>query len=145
MSLIKWDPFRDIENLRGDVNAILSGWPFKQMYGRDFGQPRVDVYQTEKDVKVTAEIPGLESKNDVEVYVTEDAVQIKGEYKKSTEYNENNVYRNERYFGSFTRVVPLPAEVKPDGATAAYKNGILDITIPKSETGNAKGRRIDIH
>lgn len=145
MSLIKWDPFKEIDDLRRDVGAFLWGWPLKFLGGYGYFQPRVDVYTTDKDVKITAELPGLESKDDVEVYVTDDAVRLKGEYKNTSEYKEDDVYRSERYFGSFVRVIPLPCKVKSEQATATYRNGLLNITIPKSETDLPKGRRIDIH
>lgn len=91
--------------------------------------PRVDVYQTEKDVVVEAEIPGV-SKEDLDIYIDENSIKLSS--------------RTERDYGSFSRTIPLPVEVKSEDAKAEYRDGILSITVPKVEPAKMKGRRIDI-
>lgn len=81
--------------------------------------PRVDVYQTEKDVIVKAEIPGI-SKEDLDVYIYEDSIRLSGQSKMDDEYKDENIYKTERYYGSFLRTIPLPVEVKTEHATAEY-------------------------
>ena len=104
---------------------------------------RADVYQTEKDVIVKAEIPGI-SKEDLEVYIDEDSIRLSGQSKRDKEYKDENIYRTERYYGSFSRTIPLPMEVKTEQASAEYKDGILSITVPKAEPSKLKGKRINI-
>ena len=141
MSLVPWNPFRDMDNIGKEVSQFLESSPFG-IFGRATS-PRIDVYQTENDVILKAEIPGV-SKEDLNVYVDENSIRLSGQTKKDDEYKENNVYRTERYYGSFSRTIPLPVEVKSEQAKAEYKDGILSITVPKVEPTKMKGRKIDI-
>jgi len=70
---------------------------------------------------------------------------LSGETKRDTEYKNEHIYRTERYYGSFSRTIPLPVEVKSEQAKAEYKDGILTVTVPKVETTQMKGKKIDIH
>ncbi len=137
MSLVPWNPFRDIDNIGREINSFFD-YPAKLFAGHS---PRVDVYQTEDEVVVKAEIPGV-SREDLSLYVDDRSVRISGETRREEKYSENDTYRSERYYGSFSRTVPLPAEVKPDEAGAEYRDGILTVTVPKAE--QSKGRKIDI-
>ena len=92
---------------------------------------------------VKAEIPGV-SKDDLNLYVDENSIKLTGQSKKESEFKEENVYRTERYYGSFSRTIQLPVEVKSEKAKAEYKDGILSIVVPKLEPSKPKGRRIDI-
>ncbi len=141
MSLTPWNPFRDIDNIGREMNHFFESSPFG-VFGRSTS-PRIDVYQTENSVILKAEIPGV-SKDDLNVYVDENSIRLSGQTKKGDDYKEDNVYRTERYYGSFSRTIPLPVEVKSEQAKAEYKDGILSITVPKVETTKMKGRRIDI-
>ncbi|HOL91250.1 MAG TPA: Hsp20/alpha crystallin family protein, partial [Clostridiales bacterium] len=105
--------------------------------------PRVDVYQTENNVVVKAEIPGV-SRDDLQLYIDQRSIRLSGETRREDEYSESDMYRSERYYGSFSRTIPLPAEVKPEEAKAEYRDGILSIIVPKSEPSKSKGRKIDI-
>ncbi|MCX7747403.1 MAG: Hsp20/alpha crystallin family protein, partial [Clostridia bacterium] len=98
---------------------------------------------TDTDVVVKAEIPGI-TKEDLNVYVDENSIRLSGQSKRDNEYKDENIYRTERYYGSFSRTIPLPVEIKSEQAKAEYKDGILSITVPKVEQAKAKGKRIDI-
>ena len=139
MSLVPWNPFRDIDNIGREINSFFD-YPAELFAGHS---PRVDVYQTEDEVVIKAEIPGV-SREDLSLYVDDRSVRISGETRREEKYSENDTYRSERYYGSFSRTVPLPAEVMPDEARAEYKDGILTVTVPKSEPSKSKGRKIDI-
>ena len=115
-------------------------WPSKAL---SLQTPAVDVYEDKDDVVVKAEVPGL-SKEDLEVDLTESTLTIKGEKKKEEEIKENNYYRSERSSGSFTRTFELPAEVKTDQAKASFKDGILEIRVPKTEEAKKKLRKVKI-
>ncbi|MEN6464861.1 MAG: Hsp20/alpha crystallin family protein [Syntrophaceae bacterium] len=105
--------------------------------------PQVDVRETDKDLKVSAELPGLTDK-DIEVLISGDSLTIKGEKKEEKEDRKENYHRMERRYGSFRRVVQLPGEVKADIAQAVFKNGVLEITIPKTEEAKKEKKKVEI-
>jgi len=149
MALVPWDPFRELAQWRNDMNRF-----FEQALtrGRDPGfipaypqGPRVDIYQTPEEVVCTAEIPGVEAKEQLDVKVTENTISIKGEFKRARETEEENYHHAERFYGTFSRVLGLPAEVKPEGATATYKDGILEVRVPKAARGGGNTVKVDIH
>lgn len=137
MSLMPWRPLRELSR---DMLELFEHNPLQYL---DLRPPRVDVYQTEEEVIITAEIPGVDKK-DLDVYVDESTVKLAGQFRQSDEFRDEHVYRSERRYGSFSRSIPLPAEVKSDKAKAEYKDGVLSITIPKKEPGRLNGRRIQI-
>lgn len=138
MSLVEWNPFRDVDR---EIGSFFDRTPFKLFSA--MGSPRVDVYQTETNVVVKAEIPGV-SKEDLNLYIDENVIRLSGQSKKNEEFKEENVYRTERYFGSFSRTIPLPVEVVSEQAIAEYKDGILSVIVPKVEPSKTKGKKIDI-
>ncbi len=144
MSLMRWDPFAELSALRQHMNRFLES-PWARGWRPEGYGPRVDVYQTDDEVIATAELPGIESKEDIDVSVADNSLTIKGEFRRASDVKEENFYHSERYFGAFSRTIPLPAEVKPEQARASYRNGILEVRIPKSEQGRKKPIRIDIH
>jgi HSP20 family protein len=94
--------------------------------------PNVDIKENDKELVVSAELPGLDDK-DVEVLLTDDTLTIKGEKKFEKEDKEDNYHRVERSYGSFNRVIALPADVLTEKAEAKFEKGILSITLPKAE------------
>jgi HSP20 family protein len=109
--------------------------PSRHGFMAGFGEfnPQVDVTENDKEVKVTAELPGLEDK-DIEVSLSHDVLTISGEKKNEKEDKGDNYYHMERSYGSFQRSIPLPAEVEADKVEAEFKNGVLNITLPKTTT-----------
>ena len=105
--------------------------------------PSIDVKENDKEFIIKAELPGVEEK-DIDVTVTNDAVTIKGEKKEEKEDKDKNYYYMERAYGSFCRVIPLEAEIDSGKAEARFKNGILDIKIPKNQSAKAKGTKVSI-
>lgn len=105
--------------------------------------PEIDVKETEKEIKVSAELPGLEEK-DIEVLLAADSLTIKGEKKHEHEEKGQSYYRSERRYGSFSRVIPLSGEIEADKAEAKFKNGVLYITVPKTEKARADLKKIPI-
>jgi HSP20 family protein len=118
----------------------LRGWP---MRGGAFSDPALDVYEEKNEIVAKVELPGLE-KDDVEVNVTDQALTIRGEKKKEEEIKEENYYRSERSYGSFSRTIDLPKDLDVDKAKASFKNGLLEIRIPKSEAAKTKQTSIRI-
>ena len=105
--------------------------------------PSIDVKEGEKDIVVKAELPGLEEK-DIEILLADDALTIKGEKKEEKEDKGKNYYHMERTYGSFHRVIPLPAEIDSKKVEATFKNGVLSVVLPKTEKAKAASKKISI-
>jgi HSP20 family protein len=112
------------------TSQLLSGWA-----------PALDVYEEKDRFVVKAELPGLK-KEDIEVSFHDGGVSISGERKSEAKHEDVEVYRAERFFGRFQRTVTLPTPVAVDKAKASYKDGVLTITLPKTE--EAKPKHIDV-
>jgi HSP20 family protein len=142
----------DFERLFGDWPHLLGSrfprLPWPSLLGeRAFPpgvrlqMPRVDVYEEKDAVVIKAELPGI-AKSEIEVDLTGSALTIKGEKKKAEEVKRRNYYRSERSYGSFTRTIELPAEVKGEAAKATFKDGVLEVRLPK--TDEAKRRQFSV-
>lgn len=105
--------------------------------------PRVNVRETEKSVEISAELPGIEEK-EIDISVSNDSVTIKGEKKEEKEEKGECFHRVERSYGSFQRQIPLPCEIEMEKAEAAFKDGVLNITLPKSPEAQKNVRKIQI-
>ena len=146
---IRRDPFASFQR---EMNQLvdhffsgfnLSSWaPFERGVARTF-TPRVDVAETDREIKVSAELPGMEEK-DIDVSLTRDTLTIKGEKMEEKEEKGKDYYRMERSFGSFTRSIPLPVEVDTDKVEATFKKGVLTVTLPKKPEAQGTTRKIDI-
>lgn len=132
---VEEDPFAAMQQ---EMNRM-----FENFFARDEGAdvstrfaqltPKLDVTETETEVHVTAELPGLKEE-DISVELTGDVLRISGEKRDEREEKKHNFHRVERSFGRFERVVPLPSEVDRDKVAATFKNGVLSITAPKAVT-----------
>ena len=125
---------RLFENPFGELSAasqLLSDWT-----------PAVDVYEDKDNLFVKAELPGMK-REEIEVSLHDGTLSISGERKSETKQGKGDVYRAERFFGRFQRTVTLPAAVAADKVKAQYKDGILTVTLPKTE--EAKPKQIDIN
>jgi HSP20 family protein len=106
------------------------------------GFPRVEVIETERDVKIEAELPGLEEK-DIDVTLHNGVLTIRGERQSETEDKHRRV--SERYYGQFERRIALPAEVEADKVTASFQKGVLTVTLPKTARELQDVKRIRIN
>ncbi len=105
--------------------------------------PVVDIYEEGDNVVVKAEIPGIK-KDDIDVSLTDNTITISGEKEKEEKVEKKNYYRLERSYGSFTRTFRLPAEVQSDKAKAKFKDGILEIRIPKTEEAKKREKKVKV-
>ncbi len=105
--------------------------------------PTVDVFEEKDDIVVKAELPGIE-KDKIEVNLTDRTLTIKGEKKKEEDIKKENYYRAERSYGSFLRTLELPNEVRADKVKASFKNGILEVRMPKTEEAKAKEVKVKV-
>ena len=124
------------------LNDFFSGWELGPARGKTrTWSPAINVEETDKELIVTADIPGIEAK-DVEIVIENNVLTLKGERKDVVEEKKKNLHRVERTYGSFHRSLALPDNVDTENVTATGKNGVVTITLPKSEP--SVGRRIDI-
>jgi HSP20 family protein len=103
--------------------------------------PAVDIFEQGDDLVIRAEVAGLE-KDDVDISIENNTLTLRGERKRDTEFDERDAYRLERSFGVFTRSFTLPKTVDSARISASYKNGVLELRLPKAE--QAKQRKIEI-
>ena len=106
--------------------------------------PSIDVFEEGDDVVVKAELPGMK-KEDIEVNLTDDSITITAEKKKEEKVERKGYHRHERSCGSFARSFSLPSEVRTDEAKAEFKDGVLEIRVPKTEEAKKKVRKVAIH
>jgi HSP20 family protein len=106
-------------------------------------EPAVEVFETNNDVVVRAELPGIDPKN-VEITVTDDTLTLQGEVRLEREDKGRNYVRRELRYGSFLRSLALPGEVKGDQATASYENGMWEIRVPKSERAKPNSVKVEV-
>jgi len=147
LGITRWDPFHELNHMRHQIDRYLDhlwGRGRQEIAGAAGPGPKVDVYQTENEVVAVAELPGIQTKDDIEVRIDQDKLTLRGEIKRTQGHREENSVYNERYYGTFTRVIQLPSRVMPEKATAAYNNGILEVRMAKSDPGENWGRRIEI-
>jgi HSP20 family protein len=105
--------------------------------------PKMDLEETDKEYRITAELPGMEEK-DVEVLLTGNSLTIKGEKKEETEEKGKSFYHMERSYGSFHRTIPLPEGIDIKRVSADFKSGVLSVRLPKTVEAKTKSQRIPI-
>src|SRR5919205_4269155 len=148
MALARWPPLppmRNLASLRDEMNRLFQ--TFFPSGGEEAGwglrpwAPPVDIYETEDAVVLTAELPGI-AKEDVSIEIHNHTLLLKGERKHEAEVKEENYHRVERAYGTFQRSFVLPTLVDQDKVQATYKDGVLELRLPKSEA--AKPKRVAI-
>lgn len=144
MPLMKWEPFEELVSLQDRINKIFEeSFPRSRKEGlmRGGWTPPVDIAETADALLIKAEIPGIKPE-EIDIQITGDTLTIKGERKQEKEEKGKNYHRIERSYGSFHRSFSLGIPVKEKEVKATYKDGILEINIPKAE--EAKPRQIKI-
>lgn len=154
MTLVRWNPLREIERwepfpemgiIRQQMDRL-----FEQLLPPDGGEkigltfiPPAEIAETDSDLKLKVEIPGLDAK-DLNVEVTPESVSISGERKSETTTEAEGMTRSEFRYGKFQRIIALPAVVDNEKVVAEYKNGILHLTIPKAESEKHKAVKVNL-
>jgi HSP20 family protein len=145
MAIIRWDPFRDMVTLREKMNRlfedVFTGRGEDKELAASTWAPAVDIYETENELIMTAEVPGIEEK-DIEIKIEDNTLSLRGERKFEKETKEENYHRIERSYGSFYRAFTLPNSIDPDRIQAEYENGVLKISMPKRQ--ELKPRKVKI-
>jgi len=109
----------------------------------DAWMPNVEVFQRGNELVIRAELPGLK-KEDVKIDVTDAAITIQGERRREEEEDHGGIYRSERSYGSFRRIIPLPEGAITDQAKAGFRDGVLEILMPAPPEHVTRGRRLEI-
>jgi HSP20 family protein len=151
-------PFRMLERFADEMDRVFddfgfgrgwlsprvaSGWPRPMISRTEGWLPDVEVLQRNNELVIRADLPGL-TKDDVKVEITENAITIHGERHREHEEEKGGVYRSERSYGSFSRVIALPEGAISDEAKASYKDGVLEITMPAPPEAVTRGRKLEI-
>jgi len=147
MAIVRWDPFRDLISIQDRMNRL-----FEQTLARtreDEGiaastwTPAVDIYETPDQVVMKAELPGL-TREDIEINVRDNTLSLRGQRKFEKDVKEENYLRIERAYGSFQRSFTLPATIQQDKIKAVFRDGVLELTLPKAEEARPKQIKIDV-
>ena len=142
MNLVKWNPWREMPTLPGRFNRLFDD-PFFRIGRMDddsamgMWNPVVDLYEKDDHFMIKAELPGVD-KNDIKIDLKDRLLTLSGERTAENEIKEENYYRRERSYGKFQRAFALPADVDSDKIKAEFKDGVLQIEVPKPEEKKAK-------
>jgi HSP20 family protein len=146
MAIIRYNPWQEMNALQRQLNRLFDDALMPDSWG-DFGNlakvPAAELTETEDALHLKLEIPGMEAK-DLDIQVTVDHVSIAGERKSETKSEEKGVTRSEFRYGKFSRVIPLPARIQNTNVTAEYKDGILNLTLPKAEEEKNKVVKVNL-
>jgi HSP20 family protein len=145
MTIVRYDPFRDLRTLQEEVNRLFSTNLTRAFgdegIGRGAWAPSVDIYENKDQIVLEAELPGMKQ-DDFDLSIENNVITLRGERRFEKTDETDNYHRVERSYGAFTRSFTLPQTVSAEGATAEYNNGVLRVTLPKRE--ETKARRIQV-
>lgn len=150
--IVKHEPDSPFYSLQREMNRMFDS--FSRSFFDDFPLskdmgfahtvvPRINVAETESEVEITAELPGMEEK-DIEVNLSKDALVIKGEKKTEKEDKKKGYRLVERTYGSFHRTIPVPAGVESEKVEAKFRNGVLTVVLPKTKEAQKEMKKIAI-
>ena len=148
MSLVRWDPFRNVSALQERINRLFDESIARSREVDDdiaecSWRPTVDIIDSPQGVKIRADLPGV-SKENVEVEVKDNVLTLKGDRPDDQGVGEENYFRKERCCGSFHRAFALHSIIQPDTIQAKFKDGVLEILIPKPEDEKPLRVKVDI-
>lgn len=147
MAITRWRPFRDLVSLQDEMNRLFDDFFARPLARPEWTEgvwsPSVDLSETKDNVVIKAEIPGM-TKDDVKISIQDNVITLKGEKKQEKEEKDANYHRIERSYGSFCRSFTLPTAIKANKIKATYKDGILNVTLPKTEEVKPKEITINV-
>src|SRR5918996_4187754 len=135
MALVRWEPFRELAALQNEMGRWMSQFSAGLTPGNGQSSswlPAVDVWETDKELVLSFDLPGV-PENKVAVELDDNVLTVSGERERTQEHSNERFYRFERRFGQFSRSVTLPAGIKEDDISANYKDGVLEVRVPKPE------------
>jgi HSP20 family protein len=142
MTVIKFEPFKDLESLSSKMQKFFDDYPAAGTEYASTFHPKIDITESENSISIEAELPGVK-KEDIKLQIEDNILTISGE-KKNAPSGEKNYFRSERCFGNFSRRFTIPADVDIQSVAAEFTDGILNINIEKRIEKHAKERTIEI-
>lgn len=147
MAIVRWQPYGAVASLQDSINRLFNDAFPRSMTDEDVAlstwKPVVDIFDKTDSIIIHAELPGV-TKDDVSIEVKDNVLTLKGERVEVKEVSEDKFFRKERSFGSFYRAFTLPSAINPDKIKATFKDGVLEIEIPKPEEQKPKQIQIKI-
>lgn len=146
MAIVRFNPWFEIDRIQRQLDHILDeATPNLNWDGANHsGAPAVELHEGDNSIQLKMELPGIKPE-DLNIEVTEDAVSIAGERKSETKSEQKGVVRSEFRYGTFRRVIPLPSRVKNTDVTANYQDGILHLTLPKTDAERNRVVKISLN
>lgn len=145
MNIIPYDTMRNIDNIRREIDRVYR-FPFsffEENFAQNLNLPYTDIYETDEQIIVSCDIPGLQRREDVNIQVHNKELVISGTLNREQHViQEDRMHKKERFTGQFRRSISLPVSVSSEKVRAIYKNGVLNIFLPKASTGEK--RSVDI-
>jgi HSP20 family protein len=144
MAVVRWEPFRELAALQNEMGrwmGQLAGTVTPGSGQSSTWLPSVDTWETENELVLSLDLPGI-SEDDIDIELQDNVLTVSGERQRTSEPSSERFYRFERRYGTFTRSVTLPQGVQEDAIRADYKDGVLEIRIPKPE--EQKPKRIKV-
>jgi HSP20 family protein len=146
-SVDRWEPFRNLVDIQGEVNRLFDSVAGRPMAGAPAAgrswMPAVDMHETKDDLVLRVEVPGVREK-DVAVSITGDLLTVRGERRWEDESKDQKFLHVERVYGQFERMIQLPMAVQTDKVKASYRDGVLEIKLPKAEELKPREIKIEI-
>lgn len=148
-NITRWNPVRELDDLMSRYNRLLgltrgtNESESNDLFSSSDWAPAVDIKETPEAYNIEAELPGM-SKDDVKVTVQNGVLSIQGERKQEEETDDRKQHRIERFYGSFLRRFTLPENVDEDSVKASFKDGVLSLTLTKTEPAEPKAIEVDV-
>jgi HSP20 family protein len=144
MTIIRWQPLREIDALQREMNRLFEGLtPATENNASNNFMPNVELEEDTDVIHLKVEIPGIEAK-DLDIQVTAQAVVVSGDRKFERTASENGITRSEFRYGKFQRVIPLPSRIQNTETQAEFKDGVLRLTLPKAEEEKNKVFKVSL-
>ena len=140
-TLVRWEPFRELASLQGDMNRWLNTFFDGQTREGRTWAPALDVWETDNDIVYAFDLPGIPEER-ISIEVKDDTLTVSAEREKTEETSDDRYYRFERRYGSFSRAVGLPQGVDEEQISASYRDGVLEVRVPKP--AEQKPRKIEL-
>lgn len=146
-SIACWNPFAEMTDLQREVDTVFSDFfgrtPFRMAATEAMWSPVVDIHEAKDSILLQVELPGVKQE-DIQVSIEDDTLTLKGERKRETEVKEDQYHRVERSYGRFERSILLPSVVDSGRVKATYRDGVLEIQLPKKEEAKPKEIKVEV-
>ncbi|MUG93569.1 Hsp20 family protein [Scytonema sp. UIC 10036] len=150
MSLIHWEPIKELRALRQQMNRLFDEMMHPEQTHNIFSKmsriawnPAIELKELDKDILLKIQVPGIDAK-DLDIQVSENSVSIAGEYQEEKTSDSKDFYHSEFSYGEFQRIIALPVNVKHEEVKAEIKDGVVTLTLPKRETSQRDVVKVDL-